>query len=52
MQPDPKEVQQEKIEKMEMLEAEDIAMSVLFCLSQPKQRDIVSMQIRPHLQII
>ncbi|WP_343697903.1 SDR family oxidoreductase [Flavobacterium sp.] len=52
MQPDPKEVQQEKIEKMEMLEAEDIAMSVLFCLSQPKRCDIVSMQIRPHLQII
>jgi len=52
MQPDPKELQQEKIEKMEMLEAEDIAMSVLFCLSQPKRCDIVSMQIRPHLQII
>ncbi len=52
MQEDPKEVQQEKIEKMEMLEAEDIAMSVLFCLSQPKRCDIVSMQIRPHLQII
>lgn len=52
MQEDPKEVQQEKIENMEMLEAEDIAMSVLFCLSQPKRCDIVSMQIRPHLQII
>ncbi|WP_281233061.1 SDR family oxidoreductase [Flavobacterium gelatinilyticum] len=52
MQPDPKEVQEEKIEKMEMLEAEDIAMSVLFCLSQPKRCDIVSMQVRPHLQII
>lgn len=52
MQTDPKEVQQEKIEKMEMLEAEDIAMSVLFCLSQPKRCDIVSMQVRPHLQMI
>lgn len=52
MQKDPKEVQEEKIEKMEMLEAEDIAMSVLFCLSQPKRCDIVSMQIRPHLQLI
>ncbi|MCR4033813.1 MULTISPECIES: SDR family oxidoreductase [Flavobacterium] len=52
MQPTSKEVQQEKIENMEMLEAEDIAMSVLFCLSQPKRCDIVSMQIRPHLQII
>jgi len=52
MQPDPKEEQKEKIKKMEMLEAEDIAMSVLFCLSQPKRCDIVSMQVRPHLQII
>jgi NADP-dependent 3-hydroxy acid dehydrogenase YdfG len=52
MQPSPKEEQREKIEKMEMLEAEDIAMSVLFCLSQPKRCDIVSLQVRPHLQVI
>ena len=52
MQPEPKEVQKEKIKEMEMLEAEDIAMSVLFCLCQPKRCDIVSMQVRPHLQII
>ncbi|MEO8237624.1 MAG: SDR family oxidoreductase [Flavobacterium sp.] len=52
MQPGTKEEQQEKIDKMEMLEAYDIAMSVLFCLSQPKRCDIVSMQIRPHLQVI
>lgn len=52
MQPDPKEIQKEKIKEMKMLEAEDIAMSVLFCLSQPKRCDIVSMQVRPHLQII
>ncbi|WP_426485238.1 SDR family oxidoreductase [Flavobacterium sp. 2] len=52
MQEDSKEVQKEKIVSMEMLEAEDIAMSVLFCLSQPKRCDVVSMQIRPHLQII
>lgn len=37
---------------MEMLKAEDISMSVLFCLSQPQICDIVTMQIRPHLQII
>lgn len=43
---------QEKIDKMEMLEAEDIAMSIVFCLSQPKRCDIVTLQIRPHLQII
>lgn len=52
MQTDPKEIQQEKIQEMKMLEAEDIAMSVLFCLSQPKRCDIVSMQVRPHLQLI
>lgn len=52
MQPGTKEEHQEKIDKMEMLEATDIAMSVLFCLSQHKRCDIVSMQIRPHLQII
>ena len=52
MQPDSKEEQKEKIKDMEMLEAKDIAMSVLFCLTQPKRCDIVSMQIRPHLQII
>ncbi|WP_343615979.1 SDR family oxidoreductase [Flavobacterium sp.] len=52
MQQDPKEVQKEKIKKMEMLKAEDIAMSVAFCLSQHKRCDIVSMQVRPHLQMI
>ena len=52
MQPAPKEEQREQIEKMEMLEAEDIAMSVLFCLSQPKRSDIVTLQVRPHLQVI
>ncbi|MCV2483585.1 SDR family oxidoreductase [Flavobacterium sp. SH_e] len=52
MQPAPKEVQKEEIKEMKMLKAEDIAMSVLFCLSQPKRCDIVSMQVRPHLQMI
>jgi len=52
MQKSSKEEQQEKIDKMEMLEAEDIAMSILFCLSQPQRCDIVTMQVRPHLQII
>ena len=52
MQPGSKAEHQEKIEKMEMLDAYDIAMSTLFCLSQPQRCDIVSMQIRPHLQSI
>ncbi len=41
-----------KIESMEMLEADDIALSVLFCLAQPLRTDIVKLQIRPHLQLI
>ena len=52
MQPGTKEEHREKIEKMEMLESQDIAMSILFCLCQPKRCDIVSLQVRPHLQII
>lgn len=52
MQAGSKEEHQEKIDKLEMLEAEDIAMSIWFCLCQPKRSDIVSLQIRPHLQII
>ncbi len=52
MQPGTRKEHQKKIDKMEMLEAEDIAMSVVFCLSQPKRCDIVTLQIRPHLQII
>ncbi|MFA9187880.1 SDR family oxidoreductase [Flavobacterium sp. FBOR7N2.3] len=52
MQSDTKTQQRQKIKKMEMLEAEDVAMSVLFCLSQPQRCDIVTMQLRPHLQII
>lgn len=52
MQTDPKKIQHEKVEKLEMLEAYDIAMSTLFCLSQPRRCDIVTMQVRPHLQII
>jgi len=47
-----KQEHKEKIENMEMLEAEDIAMNILFALSQPKRCDIVSIQVRPHLQII
>lgn len=41
-----------KIEEMEMLEADDIALSVVFCLAQPLRTDIVELQIRPHLQLI
>jgi len=52
MQPSSSEEQREKIEAQEMLKAEDIAMSVLYALSQPKRSDVVVIQIRPHMQII
>jgi NADP-dependent 3-hydroxy acid dehydrogenase YdfG len=52
MQPGSKASHRKKIERMEMLEANDIAMSIAFCLAQPKRCDIVTMQVRPHLQEI
>ena len=44
--------QRQKIEKMEMLRAEDIAACVLYTITQPKRCDVVELQIRPHLQEI
>jgi NADP-dependent 3-hydroxy acid dehydrogenase YdfG len=52
MQPGGSEEHYKKIEAMEMLEAEDIAAAVVFCLSQPDRCDIVSLQARPLKQII
>ncbi|CCH02723.1 short-chain dehydrogenase/reductase SDR [Fibrella aestuarina BUZ 2] len=36
----------------EMLRAEDIAVAVHYILTQPRRCDVVSIQIRPHLQLI
>jgi NADP-dependent 3-hydroxy acid dehydrogenase YdfG len=44
--------QRQRIEEMKMLRAEDIAASVLYTITQPKRCDVVSLQIRPHLQEI
>lgn len=52
LQPAPKEEQRENIKKLEMMKPEDIAMNILFCLSQPKRCDVVTIQVRPHLQLI
>jgi NADP-dependent 3-hydroxy acid dehydrogenase YdfG len=46
------EQQRERIEQMKMLRAEDIAACVLYTITQPKRCDVVSLQIRPHLQEI
>ncbi|MGX5820083.1 SDR family oxidoreductase [Chitinophaga lutea] len=52
MQPYSSAEQREKIEKQEMLRAEDIADSILYVLTRPPHCDVVEMQIRPHLQLI
>ena len=44
--------QRNLIHKHDMLRAEDIAVAVHYVLTQPARRDIVSLQIRPHLQLI
>ena len=43
---------QKKVNNMEMLTADDVAMSILYTLSQPKRCDIIELKIRPHLQKI
>ena len=43
---------QEKVKTLEMLTADDVAMSILYTLSQPKRCDIIELKIRPHLQEI
>lgn len=48
----PPEEQRKREEKMKMLKAEDIAACVLYALTQPKRCDVVSVQIRPHMQSI
>lgn len=52
MQPQSGPEKLKKVKAKEMLAADDIAMSVLYCLSQPKRCDIVELKIRPHLQLI
>ena len=52
MQPQSPDEQRKKQEDLEMLKAEDIAACVFYVLSQPKRCDVVSVQIRPHLQSI
>jgi NADP-dependent 3-hydroxy acid dehydrogenase YdfG len=39
-------------ERLEMLEADDIAASVIYAATQPLRCDVVSIQLRPHLQVI
>lgn len=52
MQPQPKEEKRRMVKELEMLISDDIAVSILYTLSQPKRCDVVNLQIRPHLQLI
>lgn len=46
------EEQKEKIKALEMLEATDIAVSIMYVLAQPTRCNIASVQIRPLLELI
>lgn len=46
------EAKEEAQTNLEMLKPEDIAACVYFCLTQPPRCDVVSLEVRPHLQII
>lgn len=48
----PPEEQREQEAEYEMLKAEDVAEIIRYCLVQPARCDIVSLQVRPHLQLI
>jgi len=52
MQPGTSTERQKKVDALEMLDAADIAESILFCLSRSKGCDVVSMQVRPLKQLI
>lgn len=41
-----------KEKKQEIMKPEDIAVAVHYCLTQPKRTDVVTLQIRPHMQKI
>ncbi len=52
MQKKSTEEKRDKVKKLEMLTADDIAMSILYTLCQPKRCDVIELKIRPHLQKI
>ncbi len=52
MQPQSAQEKHKEVESLKMLTADDIAVSILYCLSQPKRCDVVDLKIRPHLQLI
>jgi NADP-dependent 3-hydroxy acid dehydrogenase YdfG len=43
---------QKRIKDLKMLTADDLAQCIYFCLHQPKRLDVVTMQVRPLMQLI
>ena len=52
MQEESTKKKKEKVKNLEMLTADDIAVAVLYVISQPKRCDVVELKVRPHLQLI
>lgn len=52
MQEKPGSEKKQEVKELKMLTADDIAVSILYCLSQPKRCDVVDLKIRPHMQLI
>ncbi|MFP9100107.1 SDR family oxidoreductase [Flavobacterium sp. RHBU_24] len=52
MQQQPADEKLKKVESLEMLEATDVAVAVIYCLTQPKRCDVIELKLRPHLQAI
>lgn len=52
MQQQPASEKLKKVENLEMLEATDVAVAVVYCLTQPKRCDVIELKLRPHLQSI
>lgn len=52
MQQKPTDEKLQKVERQEMLMATDIAVAVLYTVTQPKRCDVIELKVRPHLQLI
>lgn len=46
------EEEKEKRKQEEIMKAEDVAVAIHYCLTQPKRMDVVVLQLRPHRQKI
>lgn len=52
MQQQPTAEKLQKVDNQQMLMATDIAVAVLYTVTQPKQCDVIELKVRPHLQLI